>query len=164
MKKGKWILLIIVGLLLCLMILREAGIIHVNVYKSMFSSSHSSSKSRVNIGQQEGFSYHVTLKCADQIIGDYMHTYNNLPPIEIEAVLDEPVYSGSYAVPLVKHIKMTYQCSYKTTRSSDGREVDGQIKGQVEGRIDGFCSRNYAKQLAFNQAKKQIATYLQKLD
>jgi hypothetical protein len=92
------------------------------------------------------------------------HSYNNLPPIEIEAVLDEPIYSGNYVLPLVKNFKMTYLCKFTTTKSSSGHEVEGKIKGEVEGKIRGYCSRRKAKELVFAEAEKQITSYFQKLN
>lgn len=58
---------------------------------------------------------------------------------------------------------MTYRCTFTTTESPDGHEIEGTIKGKVEAAIHGYCSRIKAKELAFEQAEKQIASYLHDL-
>ena len=163
MKRGKRILLIVLCVLLCLFVLREIGIVDVNLYKSRLSNKYSHTKNHVNLGQEKHFSYHVTLKQGSEIIGNYQHSYDNLPQVEIEAVLDEPIYSGNYALPFVKNFKMTYLCNFTTMKSAGGHEIKGQIKGEVEGEIRGFCSRRKAKELAFEKAKKQMTDFCQKL-
>lgn len=90
MTTKKWIPITIFALLLCLIAFRETGIVGVNLYKSKLSSSHSITKSMVNPGGQEQFSYHVILRHDDTILEDYTHSYNNQPPVKIEAVLDKP--------------------------------------------------------------------------
>ena len=163
MKRNKQILLIIVGIFLCLFVLREIGIFDLHLYKSRMSSSHSSTLSQVKPGKEEHFSYHVTLKYSGETLDNYIHSYNNLPPTEIEAVLDEPLYSGNYVLPLVKNFKMTYLCKITTMKSLNGYKAEGKIEGEVEGRIHGLCSQRKAKELAVAEAKKQIASYFQKL-
>ncbi|MHC4552780.1 MAG: hypothetical protein ACYSUT_08440 [Planctomycetota bacterium] len=164
MKKKKLALLIIFCLLLSFFALRAVGIVDVNLYKSMLSCSHSITKSTVNPSQEKQFSYQVILKHGDKILENYSRSYNNHPPIKIEAILDDPIYSGNYSLPLVKNFKMTYLCTFTTTESSDGHEVEGKIKGKVEGEIQGFCSCKKAKELAFEEAKKEITSYLHKLN
>ena len=163
MKRGKSVLLIVFCVLICLVVLREIGIVDVNLYKSRLSNNYSHTMSRVNPGREKHFSYNVTLKKGSEVIGNYQHSLENLPGVEIEAVLGEPIYSGNYALPFVKDFRMTYVCEFTTTKSAGGHEVEGQIKGEVEGKIHGFCSRKKAKGLAFAEAEKQIASFFQKL-
>jgi len=112
-------------------------------------------------GHEKHFSYHLTVKHKNETLHNHTYLYNNLPLIEIEATLEDPVYSGNCVWPLVKNFKMTYQCKFTTTKSPSGHTVNGQIEGEVTARIHGLCSRRKAKELAFEEAKKQIASYFQ---
>lgn len=159
--KKKRILLIIGGVLVCLLILRETGVLDINLYHSAMTSSQSATKSQTNPGEEKRFSYHVVVNHKTQGVSGQMFHYDNLPPIEIEATLEDPVYSGNFVLPFVKNFEMTYQCEFTTTKSPSGHEVEGQIKGQVSAKIYGFCTRAKAKELAFEQATKQITSYFQ---
>jgi len=162
MKRKKLALLVIGCVVLCLAVLREIGVVDVNLYRSALSTSQSSSKSQVRSGQEESFSFHLTLKHKNETLLNHSHSYNGLPPIEIEATLADPVYSGNCVLPLAKNFKLAYQCEFTTTKSPSGHEVNGKIEGQVTATIHGLCSRKKAKELAFDEAKKQIASYFQK--
>lgn len=126
------------------------------------SSSQSTSKSQTNPGKEKHFSYHLAIKYKNMTLHSHTHLYNNLPTIEIEATLEEPVYSGNIALPLIKNFKMTYQCKFTTIKSTSGHTVDGKIEGKVTAKIHGLCSHRKAKDLAFEEAKKKIASYFQK--
>ena len=161
MKRKKLTLLVIGCVLLCLVVLREIGVVDVNLYKSILSTSQSSTKSQTNPGENKHFSYHLIVKHKLETLFRHTYMYDNLPPIEIEATQEAPVYSGNYVLPFVKNFKMTYQCEFTTTKSPSGHTVEGQLKGEVTAKVHGFCSRMKAKELAFEEAKKQIASYFQ---
>lgn len=161
MKRKKLSLVIICALLLCLAALREIGIFDVHLYKSFISTSQSFTKSHANIGQEEKFSYHLEVKHNQKILHSYMHTHGNLPKIEIEAVIKEPVYTGNVAMPLIKQFNMTYLCEFTTKESTGRHTVNGKIEGKVAAKIRGLCSRKKAKELAFNEAIKNIISYFQ---
>jgi len=162
MKRKKLALLVICCLLLSFVVLREIGVVDVNLYKSILSASQSASMDQSGPSQEKHFSYHLTIKYKNKILHNDTHLYNNLPPIEIEATLEEPVYSGNCVLPLVKTFKMTYQCEFITTKSSSGRTVEGTVEGEVTAKVHGLCSRRKAKELTFEEAKKQIVSYFQK--
>ncbi len=164
MKKFHIILLIVCCLLWFLIILRGLGIVDINFYQSMLSSQYSASKSQVNPGKEKNFSYHVTLKYKDKTLDSHFHLYDTNSPVEILAELDKVSYSGNYFLPLIKNFKMTYLCNIKTLESSNKNKVVGKIEGVVEGKIFGFCSRAKAKEIVFNEAKKNITSYTNKLD
>lgn len=161
MKKKKRTLLIICGIVIGLVVLREIGIVDVNLPISKLSSSHKSSMSRSYSGQEKRFSYHLTVRHKDEIVFSHTLQYGNLPEIEIEAILEEPIYTGNFLVPLYKDFKMTYLCNYNTLKSPSGHKVAGKIEGEVNAKIYGLCSRRKAKELAFEKAKEQIVSYLQ---
>lgn len=161
MKSRKWGLLIAGALILCFVVLREIGVIDVNWYKSMLSASQKVSLSEQYSGHQKHFSYDLTIQYKSQTLKRHSHAYDNQPPIEIKAVIEEPVYSGSYVWPLVKNFTMTYRCTFDTTNSQGGRKVAGKIEGEIKATVHGLCSQRKAKELAFGEAKNQIVTYLQ---
>jgi hypothetical protein len=162
MKRKKLALLVLGCVFLCLVILREIGLVDVNLYKSMLSTSQSSNMTQVNRGQEEHFRYHLTIKHNSETLHNHTHSYDNLPRIDIEVVLEEPSYSGNWVLPLVKTFKMTYQCEFTTKDTQNVHAVNGNIEGEVTAKIHGLCSRRKAKDLAFEEAKKQIASYFQK--
>lgn len=161
-REGRRVLLIICCVLLCLVILREIGIVDVHLYKSVLLASQSATKTHLHTGQEKQVSYHLTVKHRRETFHTHTHSYNNLPPIEIEAVLEEPVYSGNFSLPLIKNFKMPYLCAYETTNSPSGSQISGRIEGEVNVSIRGFCSRRKAKEVALQEAKKQITSYFQK--
>jgi len=169
MRNAKRTLLItgsvLAGLVVCVLVLREAGILDVHLYKSALSASQFASKSDINPGPEKHFSYTLTIKRGSQVLERSVHTWDNLPQMEIEAVIEEPVYSGSYSLPFVKSFTMTYRCTFDTTSSPTARKISGEIKGEVKATFHGLCTTGKAKELAFGEAKKQVASYLrQQLD
>ena len=158
-KKIKLSLLIVVGILVCVVILREVGCVDLCLYTSRISTSHSASKGESHSGNEKNFSYDLTIKYKDQTLQHFSHSYNSLPPIQIEAVMAEPTYSGNYYLPLVKNFTMKYQCQFETKKASDGRKVSGKIEGEVKATIRGLCSLVKAKELALKEANEQIASY-----
>ncbi len=163
MKRKKRVVLVLGGIILLLAALREIGVVDVHLHKSMLSASQFSTMGQSNSANEENFSYHMDLKYQEKTIHTFAHSAGKLPPIEIEAILEEPVYSGNSALPLFKNFKMTYECNYSTIKTSSGHTVQGEIEGEVVAKIYGFCSRRKAKELAFEKAKEQIADYLQDL-
>lgn len=161
MKRKKLFLALIVicGLLLGLGVLREVGVVDAAWYKSKMSTSQFTSKAQS--GPKE-LSYRLTIKHRDETLQNLSHSSNGRPPIDIEATLDEPVYSGNAGMPLVKNFKMKYQCTFKTPNPVDQQDVSGKIEGEVTAAIHGLCSRRKARELAFAEAKKQIMEYFQK--
>lgn len=161
MKKKKKILRAIGCAFLALVLLREVGVLDLNFYQSKLSASQSSTLSQMRPGGRKQFSYHLTMKYGNKTIGRQTHTYNNLPPIEMEATLEEPVYSGNDVLPLAKHFDMTYRFKLTTAKPPQEHTVAGEINGKVTATIYGFCSRRKARELAFKEAKEQITSYLQ---
>ena len=105
----KRIALIGVGcLFLCLVVLREIGVIDVNLYRSALAVSQTATMGQTTRGAENHFSYHLAVKSQNETLGSYFHSYNNLPPIEVEATLEEPVYSGNYLLPFAKTFRMTF--------------------------------------------------------
>jgi hypothetical protein len=165
MKRKKAALLIIGCLIICLIVLRESGAIDASSYKSALSISQTSTVSRTGPGEGNHFSYHVVVMHNGQTLYGRTHfSQDNLPPIEIEATLGEPVYSGNCALPLMKNFKMAYQCEFKTVKSPGGTAVAGKIEGEVTAAIYGPCSRRKARALAFEDAKEQVISCFQKLN
>lgn len=166
MKRKNVALKILVGLVLCL-ILREFGLIDASFYRSNLSSTRSqttqSNRGQSNVGGKH-FSFNLTIKHHNQKLDSLSHSYNSLPPLEIEATLEEPVYSGTTALPLVKNFTMTYQCKFTTLTSPNEQSVSGTIEGKVTAKIQGLCSRKKARELAFEEAKKQIITSFKSLE
>jgi hypothetical protein len=162
MKRKKILLFVVACILLCLVVLREAGLVDINLYKSMLSISQSSNKTRTNSGQEKHFSYHLTIKHNNETLYSDTYSHNNLPAIDIEATLFETNYSGNSVLPFFKNYKMTYQCEFKTTNSPIGHTVDGMIDGVVTAKVHGLCSHRKAKELTFEGAKKQLISYFQK--
>ena len=161
-RKKKKILLIIGCAFLCLVVLREFGILDVNLHKSLFSTSQFVIKRYENAGEKtKHFSYSVTVKHQNEIVFTHTQIHDNLPPIEVEVIINKPVYQGNFFMPLIKDFKMSYLGEYKTTDSPNGYGLNGEIKGDVTAKILGLCSRKKAKDLAFNEAKKQIESYFQ---
>ena len=100
-KKKK--LLIICCVFVLFVILRDFDIIDLNAYSFQMSSMQSSGKTQTNVAQGKGFSYHLVVKYKSETIFNHTHTHDGMPQsIEIEANLQEPVYSGYYALPLFK--------------------------------------------------------------
>ena len=154
--KKKRVLIIVGCLLACLLVLREFGIVDANLYTSKISASQSSSIRATHHGEEKSFSYQLTVKYQGETLTNLQHNYNDLPSIDIEATLAEPVYSGNYLLPIVKHFKMTYQCEFATTNATSTHTVQGKIEGKVVANIDGFCSRLKAKELALEEAFRGI--------
>lgn len=161
-QRKKKVFLITGVIVLCLIVLREIGIVDVNLYKSAIRSNYTASKSQHNLGSEKRFSYVVKIKYEQETISSFTHNHDNLPQIEIEVILEKPIYSGNFAMPLIKNFRMTYRCAFSTTESPSGLMVNGSINGDITAKIQGICSRSKAKALAFEDAKKQIQSYLQK--
>jgi hypothetical protein len=158
----KRIALIVAGcLFLCLVVLREIGVIDVNLYRSALAATQTATMGQTTRGEEKHFSYHLAVKSQNETLGSYFHSYNNLPPIEVEATLEEPVYSGNYFLPFAKTFRMTYSCTFSTTTSPSEHAVNGKIQGEVTAKIRGLCSCRKARELAFEEAKKQVLSYLQ---
>jgi hypothetical protein len=154
--------LIVIGcLLLCFVVLREIGVVDTNLYKSTLSASQTAVIAQTSRGEEKHFSYHLAIKHENEMVDNHSHSYNNLPPIEIEATLEEPVYSGNCTLPFMKNFRMTYLCTFTTVKSPTERLVHGKINGEVTARIHGLCSRRKARELAFEEAKRQVVSYLQ---
>src|SRR6516165_8434505 len=98
MKKRTIALLVAGGLLLCLLALREIGAVDANLYKLALSSSQVAAMADKVVGGEKHFSYRLTLKCGDKTLDGHQHFDNDLPSIDIEATLDEPVYTGNCAL------------------------------------------------------------------
>jgi len=103
----------------------------------------------------------VAIEYKNKTLHSHTHSYHNAPTIEIEATLEEPVYSGNNALPLVKNFMMTYHCGFTTVKSPSGHRVNGQIEGEVTAKVYGLCSHKKAKELASEEARKNIASYFQ---
>src|SRR5215469_4477062 len=161
MKRKKIAILVIGSVLLGVAVLRETGAIDASVYKSNLSVSQTTTKSDTYSGDEKHFSYHLTIKHTNQTLQSQTYSYNNLLPIEIEATLEDPVYSGNCILPLIKNFKMAYQCEFTTVGPSSEHKIKGKIQGEVTAVIHGLCSRRKAKELAFEEAKKQIISYFQ---
>lgn len=162
MTKKKHIFLIAGCVLAGIVFFRESGILDINLYGSVISSSNKLTKKLTTPGKETRFSYNLTIKHGNGIIASHCHIYNSLAPIEIMAIISEPVvYSGNYYWPLVKDFKMKYQCEFTSSKAQTGFIVAGNINGEVNARISGFCSRNKAKALALEEARKQIVISLQ---
>lgn len=144
-----------------IVVFRESGILDINLYGSVISSSNKLTKKLTTPGKETRFSYNLTIKHGNEIIASHCHIYDSLPPIEILAIISEPVYSGNYYWPLVKVFKMKYQCEFAGSKDPTGFIVAGNISGEVNARLNGFCSRNKAKALALEEARKQIIISLQ---
>lgn len=173
MNRKETALLIIGCVLLCLIVLRESGVINASLYKSALTVSQTATTGQSHSGEKNHLSYHLVLRYKNETLDDLTYKNETLddlthssdhPPIEIEATLGEPVYSGNSALPLVKNFKMTYECPFKTVKSPGGNAVTGKIKGEVTVTIHGFCSRREARKMAFEEAKKEVNHYLQNLD
>ena len=158
----KKIALIVIGcVVLCLVVLRESGVVDANLYKSTLSTTQTAVIAQTNRGEEKHFSYHLALRHKNATLDEHLHSYNNLPPIEIEATLEEPFYSGNCSLPFTKNFRMTYLCKFTTVKSPTDRTVHGKIDGEVTAKIHGLCSRRKARELAFEEAKKQVVSYLQ---
>ncbi|MFP6596674.1 MAG: hypothetical protein VCC01_04395 [Candidatus Hydrogenedentota bacterium] len=148
--------------------LRESGTLDWNLYKSEVTSESSTSKSGSLRGPaNEGpdskhFSYRYSLEHEGAIIHQYSYDYGGMEPLIIEAVLDEPEYSGNYKWPFTKNFTMTYRCVFTTTEAAGEREVSGEMDGEVNVKIRGICSRLKSKKIAFDEATKYINNYLEK--
>lgn len=162
MTKKKTALLVLGCVFLVLVVLPELGVLDINVYQSKRTAAQSVSLSQIHPGGEKHFSYHLTIKYKGETVHSQTHTYNNLPPIEIEGTLEEPVYSGNDVWPLVKNFEMVYRGAFTTAKPPQGHTVEGTIKGKVTTEIYGFCSRRKARELAFEEAKKQMASYFKK--
>lgn len=104
----------------------------------------------------------MVVKYKSETIFKHTHIYDGMhPPIEIEAELQDPLYSGYYALPLFKDFQMTYRCDFSSVKSSQTSTIKGKVAGKITARIHGFCSRAKAKKLALKEAKKQIKSYFQ---
>ncbi|GAB6091651.1 hypothetical protein [Spirochaeta dissipatitropha] len=160
MNKKKLSLIAIGCVLLCLVVLREIGVVDLNLYISTLSTSQVATRYNTYPEQEQQFSYQLIVTQNNETLFDYTHIYNNQPPIQINGVLDEPIYSGNFVLPLVKNFRMTYQCEFNTTNSPDGHTVSGKIEGEVTAEIFGFCSRRKAKELAFEKVMKQMISVL----
>ena len=161
MMRKKTALIVAGCLLLCLVVLREIGVIDANLYRSTLSATQTAVIGQTSRGEEKHFSYHLTIKQKNKTLDSHSHSYNNLPPIEIEATLEEPVYSGNCTLPFMKNFRMKYVCEFTTATSPTERTVHGKIDGEVTAKIQGLCSRRKARALAFEEAKKQVASYLQ---
>lgn len=162
MTRRKQIILIVCCVLLCLIILREIGIIDVHLYQSTLSATHSASVQKSRPGNDENFSYHVTIEYKNTPIYNHTYVYSDLPLIKIKGILQKPTYSGNYLLPLSKNFKMSYVCTFATTESPTGQNVEGKIEGEIVTKILGLCSQRKAKQLSLEEAQKHIQSYLKK--
>jgi hypothetical protein len=161
MKRKKIVILVIGCVLLGLVGLRETGVVDANLYKSKLSTLQSATEGETYLGEEKHFSYHLIIKRKNQTLHSQIYSYNNQLPIEIEATLEEPVYSGNCGLPLSKDFKMAYQCEFTTMEPLSEHTIKGKIQGEVTAVIYGLCSRRKAKELAFEEAKKQIISYFQ---
>jgi len=161
MKIQKPILLVIFSIIALLFVLREFGIWNANLYKSNLSVEQSAHKTQqTKSGDDKYFSYHLVIKDSSQTIFETTHYYETNKPIDIVAILDAPVYSGNYKLPFVKSFEMSYACSFSThTNSPSDRRIEGKVEGNVDTNIRGLCSRQKAKQIAYEKAKDQIQSY-----
>jgi hypothetical protein len=162
MRAGTVKLVLILLGVFCFVVLRSWGV-DLKLYKAALVASQQTSRTDVTpAGQEKNYSYRVSLKCGHRMLGDYWHRNTNAPMIYIEAVMDEPVYSGNYYMPFVKNFTMSYTCTFATAMSFSGRKVEGTIKGTIAASVYGLCGQRLAKRLAFNRAVEGIMSHFRK--
>jgi len=160
MQRKKITIIVIACAALCILALRELGILDVNAYKSILDTSYSASLSRSNVQETTSLSYTVDIRHQQETLVSLTKTQNGSALLAIEAILEEPEYSGGYGYPLVKVFTMAYQCVITSSPTAEGQAVTGTINGEIEARITGFCTGRKAKALALEKAIQQIEDYL----
>ena|GEM_PF-1852467 len=160
MKRKKITIIAIACAALCILALRELGVVDVNAYKSILDSSYSANLSRSNVQETTSVNYTVEIRHQQETLVSLTKTQHGSTTLAIEAILEEPEYSGEYGYPLVKVFTMDYQCVITSSPTADGQAITGTINGEIEARITGFCTGRKAKALALEEAVQQIEGYL----
>lgn len=160
--KRKPILIAIVLLLLTLVILRETGILGINFYRSELKTKHTALQTVEQQGDTRPISYHLTVKYRNKTFFESTHTSDNPSPVEVEAMLEEPTYTGNTWLPFSKNFEMVYLCTFTATKAPAELKAEGKIEGKVTATIRGLCSRAQARDLTLQEAKNYIQSYFQK--
>jgi len=109
MQRKKITIIVIACAALSLLALRELGVVDVNAYKSILDSSYSANLSRSNMQETTSVSYTVDIKQQQETLVSLTKTQNGSAPLAIEAILEEPEYSGGDGFPFVKVFTMAYK-------------------------------------------------------
>ncbi|MBI4881429.1 MAG: hypothetical protein HY812_17470 [Planctomycetes bacterium] len=133
--KTKTVVLVVCIVAGAVLLLEQGGVVKFDFHWcwSEFATSHTASTVRVNAdANREG----------------------------LAITMQEPCYSGNLVLPLYKSFTMNYECQVEGRARAGGDDVRGMISGEVKAKIYGLCSRQRAKEMAREEANREIRQYL----
>ena len=160
---SKRVRLIVGCVVLCLILLREVGILDVSKYQSTLSTTFDSSAITIYQGKAHEIGFTMTLSCDGETIFARNYIRGDTQPIVVKAILTAPIYTGNTFLPFVKNFTALYTCEYSTVDSPTGHELSGTISGDIDASIIGLCTRRKAKALAFEAILKNIESRFETL-
>lgn len=147
---------IIIAVIICIIvILRQIGWLDLNLYKSEIGINQSIATSK-NIGSSESYSFNLTLKHQESILGIYTYEDGKTPKTSIECRIGDITYSGNYRLPFYKVFKVNYKCDTVTVESVSDVNVHGTVQGEINAKIIGLCSVRKVKEIVFNEITKSV--------
>ncbi len=149
MKKKHKIILVAVLVIIVSLIMREMGIIDVNLYKSQSKATHTQTMARR--GNTSGsFTVVINWKRSE-------HEADGANENVISVNLSKFEVAGSTWLPFYKNAKASYAFDYGTP----GGNIGGDLKGKVAMRVSGLCSHKKLVELIKKKVEKQINQYFQ---
>lgn len=157
---SKRILLIAVALLLCVIVLREAGFVDLNFYKSTMSTQFNASKGMQHSGGKGAKqSWDITIRDGDDEVFAHTFLHESDTLIIVSGELGTPEFTGNYYYPLLKRFEMACRLEFTGADETDRATVEGAMDIEISAEIRGFCTRSKARSLAIEEANKTVAKY-----
>lgn len=149
-------IIITFSLILCVVvILRQVGLLDINLYKSQIGTNQSIITSK-GTDSKEKYSFHMVFKNQDKILGEHIYDDGKSLPINIESNLLEVNYSGNYRLPFFKSFKVKYKCDIRTLNSTSDVNVSGKIEGEINAKFIGLCSVRKVKAVILEEITKSV--------
>ena len=149
MKKKHKIILVAVLIITVSFVVREIGIIDVNLYKSQSNTTYTQTMAKQ--GNTSGsFTVVINWKPGE-------HASDSANENVITANLTELKVAGNTWLPFYKNANASYHFEYSTHSGN----ISGDLKGQVAMSVSGLCSRKKLVELIKKDVEKHINQYFQ---
>ncbi len=151
-----------------LLIIREVGIIDVNLYKTEVNKNFTATLVRScyseSVGKEEttigkDISYYYDLYNNDEKLIETNYIGNKYS-IKLNAFIVTGKFEGNYYLPLYKKFKVSYTVKIENAQQSDKSKINGDMSGTVEVLIKGVCSKIKAKEIANDSIILEVRKYL----
>ncbi|MHC4498380.1 MAG: hypothetical protein ACYS9T_04700 [Planctomycetota bacterium] len=163
MSRTKKAVLIMGVLILVITVLRESGIVDINLYQTKSQEDYTSSITRRNTPDHypfEGFTINLNdnidsgiKKALEKIKGSPDKNGLTFNITSFEEEITGPLY-----LPLYKTPRASYECEFEAKGQHNSREfnLSGKVSGDVKFQILFICSGNKARGLIYQAIAKHI--------